>query len=101
MAARLLRGGQGVSVEVDHHRIASHHSRVLEQTDEVGLAGLLERADGARLEAQVRLEVLRDLTDETLEGQLADEELRALLVATDLTQRDGTGLVAVGLLDCG
>ena len=36
------------------------------------------------------LEVLRDFTDETLEGELADEELRRLLVPTDLTKSDGT-----------
>lgn len=72
---------------------------VLEEGDEVGLDGLLEGADGGRLEAEVRLEVLGDLTDQTLEGELADEQLRGLLVATDLTESDGAGLVAVGLLD--
>jgi hypothetical protein len=72
---------------------------VLEQRDEVGLDGLLEGADGRRLEAQVRLEVLGNLADETLEGQLSDEELGRLLVATDLAESDGTRLVPVGLLD--
>lgn len=63
---------------------------VLEEGDEVSLDGLLERADGGALEAQVRLEVLSDFADETLEGQLADQELGRLLVATDLTESDGT-----------
>lgn len=36
---------------------------------------------------------------ETLEGELSDEKLSGLLVATDLTESDGTGLVAVRLLD--
>jgi len=72
---------------------------IFEEGDEVSLNGLLESADGRRLEAQVRLEVLSNLTDETLEGQLADEKLRRLLVATDLTESDGTGLIAMGLLD--
>ena len=63
---------------------------VLEEGDEVGLDGLLKSANGRALEAQVALEVLGDLTDETLEGQLADQELSALLVATNLTERDGT-----------
>jgi len=72
---------------------------VLEERDEVSLDGLLESADGRRLEAEVRLEVLGDLTNQTLEGELADEELGRLLVATDLTESDGTGLVAVRLLD--
>ena len=45
------------------------------------------------------LEVLGDLTNETLEGELADEQLRGLLVATDFTEGDGTGPEAMGLLD--
>jgi hypothetical protein len=72
---------------------------VLEERDKVGLNGLLESTDGGGLEAEVRLEVLGDLTNQTLEGELADEELGRLLVATDLTESDGTGLVAVRLLD--
>ena len=72
---------------------------VLEEGDEVGLNGLLESADGRGLEAEIRLEVLGDLTNKTLEGQLADEKLGRLLVTTDLTESDGTRLVAVGLLD--
>jgi hypothetical protein len=72
---------------------------VLEERDEVGLYGLLESADSGGLEAEIRLEVLSDLTDKALEGQLADEELSRLLVATDLTKSDGSGLVAVRLLD--
>jgi hypothetical protein len=72
---------------------------VLEERDEVSLNGLLKSADGRRLETKVRLEVLSDLTDETLEGKLADQELGRLLVATDLTESDGTRLVTVRLLD--
>lgn len=49
--------------------------------------------------ATYRLEILGNLTNKALEGQLADEKLGGLLVATDLTESDGTGLVAVGLLD--
>ena len=63
---------------------------VLEEGDEVSLDRLLESANGGALEAEVRLEVLGDFTDQTLEGQLADEELGRLLVATDLTESDGT-----------
>jgi hypothetical protein len=72
---------------------------VLEEGDEVGLDGLLESTDGGGLEAEVRLEVLGDLTDETLEWELSDQELGGLLVPTDLTESDGSGLVSVGLLD--
>lgn len=72
---------------------------VLKEGDEVSLDRLLEGTDGGGLEAEIRLEVLGDLTDQALEGELADEELSRLLVATDLTESDGSGLVAVRLLD--
>lgn len=63
---------------------------VFEEGDEVCLDRLLESADGRALEAEIGLEVLSNLTDKTLEWQLADEELGRLLVATDLTKSDGT-----------
>ena len=44
------------------------------------------------------LEVLSDLTNETLEGELADEQLGGLLVATNFTESDGTRPEAVRLL---
>jgi len=72
---------------------------VLEERDEVSLNGLLKSTDGRALEAEVGLEVLSNLTDKTLEWQLADEELGRLLVTTDLTESDGTRLVSVWLLD--
>ena len=72
---------------------------VLEETDEVGLRSLLEGHDGGRLEPQVSLEVLGDLTDKTLEGKLADEQLGALLVAPDLTESNGARTITVRLLD--
>ena len=72
---------------------------VLEEADQVRLGGLLQGKDGRALEAQVRLELLRDLADEALERQLADEQLRRLLVAADLAERDRARAVAVGLLD--
>ena len=54
--------------------------------------------DGGALESEVGLEVLGDLTDQTLEGQLADEKLCALLVSADLTESDCTWPVPMGLL---
>lgn len=72
---------------------------VLEERDEVSLGRLLKGHDGARLEAEIGLEVLSDLTNETLEGELSDEELSRLLVTTNLTESNGTGTVSVGLLN--
>jgi hypothetical protein len=73
--------------------------RVLEEADQVGPRGLLEGDDGGRLEAQVGLEVLGDLTDQALERELADQELGGLLVAADLAERNSSRAVAVGFLD--
>ena len=53
---------------------------VLEQADEVGLGRLLQGHNGGALEPQVGLEVLGDLPDQALEGQLADQQLGRLLV---------------------
>ena len=50
----------------------------------------LKGADGGALETKVGLEVLGDLPDQPLEGQLADQQLSGLLVATDLTQSHGS-----------
>ena len=71
---------------------------VLEEADEVGLGGLLKGKDGRALEAEIGLEILSDLTDKALEGQLADEKLGGLLVTTDLTKSHSTRSVSVGLL---
>jgi len=72
---------------------------VLKEGDQVGFNGLLESTNSRRLEAEVGLEVLSDLTNQTLEGELSNEELSRLLVTTDLTESDSSGLVSVGLLD--
>jgi hypothetical protein len=45
------------------------------------------------------LEVLSNFSDETLEGELADEELGRFLVASDLAECDGAGPEAMRLLD--
>jgi hypothetical protein len=86
-------------VNTDSLGMNSAQVGILEEGDEVGLDGLLKSTDGRRLEAEIRLEVLRDLTNETLEWELSDQELGRLLVATDLTESDGTRLVSVGLLN--
>lgn len=87
-------GHDGDTLGVDGAQVG-----VLKQTDEVSLASLLKGHDGGALETQVSLEVLGDLTDQTLEGQFADEKLSALLVTTDLPQGDGSRPVTMGFLD--
>ena len=87
-------GHDGDPLSVDGAQVG-----VLKQTNKVGLAGLLEGHDGRGLEPEVSLEVLGDLSHQTLEGQLADEELSGLLVSPDLTESHSSGPVSVGLLD--
>ena len=74
---------------------------VLEEADHVSLSGLLESEDGGGLESEVGLGVVGDLTDESLERKLSNEELGGLLVSSDLSEGDGTGLESVGSLDAG
>merc|ERR1712131_522034 len=87
-------GHDGDTLGVDGAQVG-----VLKQADEVSLRSLLQGHDSAGLESQVSLEVLGNLTDQTLEGQLADQELSGLLITTDLTESDSSGPVPVGLLD--
>ena len=76
---------------------------VFEQTDQIGLASLLQSHDSGALEPQVSLEVLGNLPHKSLEGQLADEELGGLLVSPDLPEGDCARPVSVRLLhaSCG
>ena len=72
---------------------------VLEESDHVGLSSLLEGEDGGGLESEVVLELGGDLTDESLEGEFADQELSGFLELSDLTEGDGSGSESVGSLD--
>jgi len=48
---------------------------------------------------QTYLEVLGDLTNEPLEGELPDQELGRLLVPPNFTEGDSSGPETMGLLD--
>ena len=89
-----ILGHDGDALGVDGAQVG-----ILEETDKVSLGRFLESHDGRALEAEVSLEVLSDLADETLEGELADEKLGRLLVSPDLTESDGSWPVTMGLLD--
>lgn len=71
---------------------------VLEERDEVIFRRFLQSHDGGGLEAMIRLELLSDLADQTLEGQFAKQEIGGLLVTTDLAEGDRAGAVTVRLL---
>lgn len=67
--------------------------------DLIALLGThLKGANGCRLETQIGLEILCNFTHQTLERQLADEQLGRLLVTTDLTQSNSSGTITMGLL---
>ena len=87
-------GHDGHTFGVDSAKVG-----VFEETDHVGLSGFLEGEDGRGLETEVVLELSSDLTDESLEGELSDEELGGLLETSDLAKSDGSWSEAVGLLD--
>jgi len=71
---------------------------VLEQADQVSLAGLLKSSNGGRLESEISFEILSDFSHETLEGKLPDEQLSGLLVSSDLSESHSTRPVSVRLL---
>ncbi|MCO5555899.1 hypothetical protein L7F22_009443 [Adiantum nelumboides] len=71
---------------------------VFKETHQISFSCLLQSQDSRALEAQIRLEVLGDLTHKALEGQLADEKLCALLILADLAQSNGARPEAMGLL---
>ena len=87
-------GHDGDTLGVDSAQVG-----IFEKSNQVSLRCFLESHDGGGLETQVSLEVLGDLTDQTLEGQLADQKFGGLLVTTDLTKSHGTGTITMGLLD--
>jgi len=71
---------------------------VLEKTNQVCLARLLQGHHSRALESQVSLEVLSNLTDKTLEGQFPDEQLSRFLVSSDLPESNSSWPVSVRLL---
>ena len=89
-----ILGHDGDSLGVDGAQVG-----VLKETNQVGLASLLQSHNSAGLESEISLEVLGDFSDQTLEGQLADQKLCGFLVTSDLTESNSTGPVSVGLLN--
>jgi hypothetical protein len=72
---------------------------VVKKRDEICFNRLLKCANSRGLKAEVCSEVMRNLTDEALERQPADQKLRRFLVPTDLTKSHSSRLVSVGLLN--
>ena len=71
---------------------------VLEQPNQVSFCGLLQGSDGCRLEADVVVEGVRNLADQTLEWQFAQKQITGLLVSANFSQRNRSRAVAMRLL---
>jgi len=71
---------------------------VLEKANQISLGCFLKSSDGGRLKAKIRLEILGDLADQPLEGQLADQKLRRFLVSSDLSESNRAGAITMRLL---
>jgi histone H3 len=72
---------------------------IFEKTNKVGFRGFLKGGNGSGLETKIGLEVLSDFSDQTLEGQLSDQQFGRLLVTSNFTKCHSTGSESVGLLD--
>jgi len=79
--------------------VDSAQVRIFEEPDQVGFGGFLQGQHGRSLEAEVGLEVLGDLADQALEGELPDQEVSRLLVPADFAQSHRARPVPVRLLD--
>ena len=64
--------------------------RILEESDQVGLRGLLKGKNSLRLESQLGTDHVGYFTKKTLEWCFLDEEFTAFLVPLDLAQSDST-----------
>ena len=91
-----ILGHDGNSLGVDSAEVG-----VLEESDHVSLSGLLESEDGGGLESKIGLEIVGDLSDESLERKFSNEEFSRFLESSDLSKGDGSGLESVGSLDTG
>ena len=64
---------------------------IIEQAQQVSFAHFLQCHDGAALKAQVSLEVMVDFAHQTLEWDLANQQLGRFLLSSDFTQRNSPG----------
>ena len=68
LATEATREGEILGLDGDALGVDGSQVGVLEERDEVRLGSLLKCHDGRRLEAQIRLEVLRNLMHEARQG---------------------------------
>merc|ERR1712168_144037 len=71
---------------------------VLKQTNQVSLTCFLKSSNCCTLESKICLEVLSNLPNQSLEGELPDQQFCGLLVPPDLSQSHSTWPVPMWLL---
>lgn len=71
---------------------------ILEEPDQIGLGRILQREKCITIKAQIALEHLCDFTDKTNKWDFAQQQIRILLVSTNLHERPGPRTVSMGLL---
>ena len=89
-----ISGHDGDSLGVNGAQVG-----VLEEGNEVSLSSFLESKHSRALESELLLELMGDFSDESLEGELSDEEISGFLVFSDFPEGDCSGFEAVGFLD--
>ena len=70
-------------------QLAKHYIAYLKELAHSILRGLLQRGASEPGEAKAAGKVLADFPHDTMEGSLADQEVRRPLVLSDFAQRDG------------
>jgi hypothetical protein len=58
---------------------------ILKQANKVSFGSFLKSKDRRALETQIILEILSDLTNQTLEWRLSNQKVRRLLILADFT----------------
>merc|ERR1739845_188233 len=71
---------------------------IFHQPNQIRLGSFLKSHNSTRLETQIRLEILSYFTNQTLEGQFAQQQLRRLLVTSDFTEGHSSRPISVWLL---
>jgi len=89
-----ILGHDGDTLGVDSAQVG-----ILKETDQIGFGGFLEGEDSSTLETKIVLEVLGNLTDQSLERELADKKVSRLLILADLTECNSTRSVTMRFVD--
>ena len=89
-----VTGHDGNSLGMDGAQVG-----VFEQGHQVGFSWLLEGQNSWALESELLLELVGDFSNESLEGELSDEEVSWFLIFSNFSEGNCSGFEAVGFLD--